>query len=217
MHGHHVLALEARRDRSGPRPIPLARSGSAPRTLGRRELLRRLGLATAGLAVGACTPLRIGLHAWPERFDAEPGLTDRVLRAFVATIVPGVDPGAGDPARPLRDPYYHFSRYRAFLASDLCRRAARRFGEGAFERLPLRRREEVVSDGLHADGTTRRLYVGAVFLVQVATYAGIYDDAHGCPLIDFEGRFRPRPLSEFTYPSPGRFLASGLTDDGNIA
>lgn len=121
------------------------------RSVSRREAIRWLGLAAAGIAAAGCTPLRIGLHAWPERFD----------------------------------------------------------------RLSADDRTAVVHDGLHADGTTRRLYTGAVFPAQVSTYAGIYDAERGCPLIGFEGRYRVRSLDQVTYPSPGRFLAAGATTDGN--
>lgn len=200
---------------SAHRPPSRAETGGGAVT--RREVLRWIGLAGAGLAAAACTPLRIGLHAWPEPFDAERGLSDRVLRAFVATVVPGVDPDEGDPARVYRDAYYDMARYRAFLASDLCRRSERLHGNPRFDRLPAQARADVIRDGLHADDTTRRLYTGAVYLAQVSIYAGIYDDERGCPLIDFEGRFHPRPLAEFTYPTPGRFLAAGVTADGNYA
>jgi len=183
--------------------------------MSRREAVRWLGLGAAGIAVAACAPVQIALHHWPERFDADEELTDRVLRAFVDTVVPGA---AGvDPARVYADPFYGLAPYRSFLAVDLCRRAERLHGDGRFDRLPSEARTAVVRDGLHADGTTRRLYTGAAFVAQLSTYAGVYDDERGCPLIEFEGRYRPRPLDQVTYPSPGRFLAAGVTTDGNYA
>lgn len=185
--------------------------------MSRREALRWLGLIGAGLAAGACTPLRIGLHAWPERFDTDGELDDRVLRAFVATVIPGVESNRPDLVRAYADPFYHFTPYRSFLASDLCRRGARLYGEARFDRLGPDERAAVLRDGLAADGTTRRLYTGAIFLAQVSTYASIYDDERGCPLIAFEGRYRVRPLDETTYPDPGRFLAVATTLDGNVA
>jgi hypothetical protein len=75
----------------------------------------------------------------------------------------------------------------------------------------------VIQDGLDAGGVTRRLYTGAVFLTQIATYAGIYDEDRGCELIDFGGRNRGFPGSTLTYPDQGRFLAEGITGDGNYA
>jgi hypothetical protein len=157
------------------------------------------------------------MHAWPERFDTDAELDRRVLAAFVATIVPGVDPEGSDMARVYSDPFYQFVPYRAFLVSDLCRRASRVAGESRFDRLEEEARTRVVRDALHADATTRRLYTGAAFLAQISVYAGVYHDESGCPLIEFEGPYRPRPLPELTYPSPDRFLAAGCTSNGNVA
>lgn len=183
--------------------------------LSRRDALRQLSVVVAGLAA-ACTPLRVVLHDYPRDFETDPALLDRVLRAFVTTVIPEADPGAPDLVRAFNDPALPFAAYRAFFASDLSRRAAERFGEPAFERLSLERRTAVVTDGLNADATTKRLYTGAVFLTQASYYAGMYDDAAGCPLIGFEGAYRFRGLDAFTHPDPERFLAATATRDGNF-
>jgi len=186
--------------------------GSPP--LSRREALQRLGAVCAGLAT-ACTPLRVVLHDYPRDFETDQALLDRVLRAFVTTVIPEADPAAPDLVRAFNDPALPFAAYRAFFVSDLSQRAARRFGQPAFERLSLEQRAAVVSDGLDADATTRKLYAGAIFLTQASYYAGIYDDAAGCPLIGYEGAYRFRGLDAFTYPDPERFLAPAATRDGN--
>lgn len=183
-------------------------------TLSRREALRQLGVVAAGLAA-ACTPLRVVLHDYPRDFETDAALLDRVLRAFVTTVIPEADPRAPDLVRAFGDPALPFAAYRAFFASDLSRRAADRFGDPAFERLSLERRTAVVTDGLNADATTKKLYAGAIFLTQASYYAGIYDDAGGCPLIGFEGAYRFRGLDAFTYPDPERFAAATATRDGN--
>ncbi|HXF95114.1 MAG TPA: hypothetical protein VNI61_03320 [Gemmatimonadales bacterium] len=195
-----------------PRTTDHAPTPATP--LGRREALRRLGVLAAGLAVG-CTPLRIVLKTYPDGFDRDLDLGERVLRAFVTAVVPGVPADDPDLVRVFSDPYYPFARYRAFFASDLCRRAEERFGTEAFDRLTLEQRTAVIRDGLGADATTRKLYTGAVFLAQIATYGAIYDDARGQPLIGFEGRYRFRGFADLTYPDPERFLARSLSGDGN--
>ena len=68
-------------------------------------------------------------------------------------------------------------------------------------------------EGLGADATTRKLYRGAIYLTQVANYAGIYDDT-GCPMIEFSGRYRGAKVS---YEHPESFLPEPLTPAGNAA
>src|SRR5712692_2323610 len=178
------------------------------RALTRRAALGQLALLAAGLAA-ACTPLRIVMSAYPQAFDDDPDLVDRVLRAFVATIIPGA--AADDPnlVRVYTDPYYPFAKYVAFFAADLCRRAKAGCASAAFDRLSVAQRTAVIEDGLAADATTRKLYQGAILLGQVSFYAGIYDDQKGCALIDFDGRYRFK--DEIGYPDPERFLPAAHT------
>lgn len=183
--------------------------------ISRRDAVGRLALLTAGIAAG-CTPLRIVLKGYPEAFETDDELVDATLRAFVATVIPGA---------PVDDPnmvraYYDrdlspLPKYRGFLAADLCSRAARRYGVPRFAALAVEERSRVIRDGIEASGTTRRLYEASIFLAQVAFYAGIYDDERGCPLIEWEGRYRPRPLSEISYPHPEAYLAAAATQNGN--
>jgi hypothetical protein len=182
--------------------------------ISRRQVLKHLGLITAGMAV-ACTPLRVLVNAYPQSFDDDPELVDRVLRAFVTAVIPGVPADDPDLVRALSDPDYPFAEFAAFFAADLTRRSARCFDEPAFERLTLEHRGAVIRDGLDADSTTRKMYNGAVTLAQVAFYAGIYDTHKGCALIGFEGGDHWHRLSDITYPVPALFLAAALTPDGN--
>lgn len=181
----------------------------------RRDALRRLGALTAGLAT-ACTPLRIVLHDYPHVFDAEEE-SERVLRAFVLTVIPEADAGDPNLARAFGDPELRYAPYRGFFVSDLCRRSQTRTGEAAFERLSLAERTAVVRDGLRADATTARLYTAAILVAQASYYAGIYDDARGCPLIGFDGAYQFRGIETITYPDPERFLSWSATRDGNWA
>lgn len=183
--------------------------------ISRRQLLQQLGVITAGVAA-ACTPLRVLVDAYPQAFDDDPALTERVLRAFTITVIPGAPADDADLTRAFVDPDYPFAPFAAFFASDLDRRGRERYGQG-FERLDPTARTAIIADGLAADATTRKLYNGAVALAQIAFYAGIYDDRKGCTLIGFEGGYRWHPLAEITHPDPTRFLAEALTPDGNYA
>lgn len=183
-------------------------------TIPRRQALRQLGLIAAGLAA-ACTPLRVLVSAYPQAFDDDDGLVDRVLRAFVTAVIPGAPADDPDLVRAYTDPAYPFAQYAGFFAADLSRRAAQRFDGRAFERLELQERTAVIAEGLAADSTTRKLYNGAVVLAQIAFYAGIYDPRKGCPTIGFEGGNHWHPLSDITHPDPERFLSHARTADGN--
>lgn len=186
-------------------------------SISRRDVLGRLAFLFAGAAATACTPLRVVLHMYPEEFDTQPGLVRRMLCAFVETVVPGAPSDDPNLARACLDPDYPLAKYAGFLASDLCKRSKQMFANPNFVALTSDRRAAVVQNALQADGTTARLYNGAIFLSQVAFYAGIYDDDRGCPLIGFEGRYRFRGLEATSYPHPERFLARAITLDGNPA
>ncbi len=175
-----------------------------------------MAAATAGLAVG-CTPLRILLRAYPHEFDDDHRLVDRVMRAFVSTVIPGAPVEGPNVVRVFLDEYYPFAPYCSYFVYDLCRRSRERYGVGRFDRLDLEQRTRVVRDGFAADETTRRLYNGAILLAQLSFYAGIYDESEGCPLIDFPGRFQVVPKGRLSYASPARYLARQATVDGNYA
>lgn len=179
----------------------------------RRDAVRYLAWILAGAATGACTPLRIVTRSFPAEFKDDPALVTRTLRAFVAAVIPGLDPAA-DSTRALLDHGYPFAAYAAFFASDLSRRAEQRYGAPDFAALELAQRTAIIADGLAADGTTRKLYRGAIYLTQVATYAGIYDDDAGCGLIDFKGRYRGDAIS---YENAVSFLPPPRTSSGNCA
>ena len=196
-----------------------ARPRGKPEALSRREAVARLGLLSAGFLAAGCTPLRLVLEANPEGFEADAGLVDRTLRAFVTAVVPGIPEDAPDLTRAFYDEgLSEMPGHRAYLASDLCRRSARLYGVRRFADLGPEPRTRVIQDGLQADGIIRDLYEGAIFLTQVAVYASIYDDARGCPLLEWDGQFvPPRSLSELSYPDPEGYLASPMTAEGNYA
>ncbi len=185
-------------------------------TIPRRQAIRGLAFLTVGL-VAACTPLRVLVDAYPQVFDDDDELVDRVLRAFVTAVIPGAPADDPNLVRAHTDPAYPFAQYAGFFAADLSRRAAQRFDGRPFEQLDVHQRTTVIVDGLKADGTTRKLYSGAIALAQIAFYAGMYDDRKGCALIGFEGGYRWHAPNDITYHDPARFLSYARTADGNYA
>jgi len=180
----------------------------------RRQLLCRAGVLAGVLAAG-CTPLRMAFRPSPGQLHGEGGTADRVLAAFVRTVAPRAAGSTEDLVRVFDDPQYPFAPYRAFFASDLCRRAEDCFGATRFDSLTAEARARIVEDGLHGDAVARRLYGGAIFLAQVAVYAGIYDDVRGGRAINFDGAnngFAPEAL---TYPVPEWYLPAASSLDGN--
>ncbi len=184
--------------------------------ISRRDVMKRFGILAVGLAVG-CTPLRIVFHAYPEVFDDDPDLLDKVMRSFVATVIPDGPIADPDLARIYTDTFYPFAPHAAYFAADLCRRSRSLFGVDRFDALNLAQRTKIIQHGLAGSAITRRLYNGAVFMAQISFYSGIYDDEKGCPLIGFEGRYRIRPLEELTYPDSETYFAAHSTRDGNYA
>lgn len=182
----------------------------------RRDALRNLATLVGGAAAG-CTPARLVLHAYDRNFERDDCLTDRTLAAFVETVVPGAGANAAFGPRALADRAYPFAPYRAYFAADLCRRADRVRAGSRFHALSASERRRVVRDGLGADAITRQLYEGAIFLVQIAVYAGIYDDEAGCDLIGFEGANDGLDADEATYPDASSYMPTTRTDDGNYA
>jgi hypothetical protein len=189
-----------------------ARTNPTRHLVTRRDALAALTAAVVGTA---CTPVRAVLGLYPKPFEGAPDREARVLAAFVTAVVPGVSPRDPNLIRVFYDDYYPLAKYRALLISNLCSRTSSRHGTLEFDRLTLEQRTEMIDDGLHGGGVIARLYGGAVFLAQLSSYSGMYDIERGSPLIDFPGRFRPRPLTEIGYANPERFLAPALTADGN--
>jgi len=188
----------------------------AVRHVTRREALARMGAAAAALTA-ACSPARILATLNPGELDIDAVRVERNLRAFALTVVPAAS--EADPAlvRPFYDEHYPLARFRGLLATDLARRARSRSGETHLDRLSLAEREAIIREGLHGDPVMRRLYTGAVFMVQLAALGGIYSESAEVPLLGFEGQYQFRGLEAITYPEPERFLARPSSINGNPA
>ena len=192
-----------------------AEAQSTTGAMTRRQALAALGVLGLGTVVG-CAPVKILLNTYPEEFNAKPDLSESMLRSFVETVIPGASGGDRKLVQIYYDDYYPFAKHRNYFAADLCRRAERKFGEKAFDRLTVQQRTAVIQDGLDSDKITARLYNGAIFLAQISFYAGIYDDETGCELIGFEGQNWGVPYEIQTHPNPEKFLATPMTATGNF-
>ena len=155
------------------------------------------------------------LRIYPKRFREDGSLSDRVLRAFVTTLIPGAPLDDPNLIRMYLDSYYPFCPYPGFLVYDLARRSRKLHGVEQFEKLSQRQRTAVVQDALGGDETINRLYKGAILMAQVSFYGGIYDPEKGCPLIEFPGRNNGYSPGEMFYPDAEGYLAVELTGDGN--
>lgn len=191
---------------------PISNTGAG---ISRRAALKNLAVLAAAGVGAACTPLRMGLRLAPGGFDDDKALVDRVLRGFATAVVTGASADHPNLVRHFYDDDYPLAKYRGYLAADLCQESVDRFGTPAFDRLPLAHRTKIIESKLARGGVTRRLYGGAIYLTQIACYAGIYDPDRGSPLIDFDGRCRNPSVADSTYPMPHRFLSHETTPDGN--
>ncbi len=182
--------------------------------LSRRDVLRTLAWVTAGLAGSACVPAELVFNASPAPHKRDPNIVEPILRMFVETVVPGTPVDQPGLARVFFDPFYPLTSHRAWLARDLNDRAMQRFRQ-PFDGLPRSARESIIRAGLASPGLTARIYNGAVFLAQVAVYAGLTHPTGACPAIGFQGPAGVLPLSDQTYPEPRRYLGRTRSVNGN--
>lgn len=187
---------------------------TSDRAVSRRELLRTLAWVTAGLAGSACVPAELVFNASPAPHRRDPNVVEPILRMFVETVVPGTPVDRPGAAGVFFDPFYPLTAHRAWLARDLNDRAMQRNGQ-PFDGLPWSSRATIIRDGLSSQGLTRRVYNGAVFLAQVAVYAGLAHPAGACPVIGFEGPSGLLTLADQTYANPHLFLGRTRGADGN--
>jgi hypothetical protein len=183
--------------------------------------LRELRNSGAGVPLRSLSPralkaaVRMLLNLYPKLFRTDLELQNRILRAFVVTVIPGADEGEPDLVRMFGDPYYPFYPYTGYIVFDLVRRSRALFGTGAFDTLDAIRKTAVLEDALSADDTTARLYRGAMLMAQVSFFAGVYNPARGCSLIDFPGENNGFRREALTYPEGGKYLGVEVTTDGN--
>ncbi|HUI65339.1 MAG TPA: hypothetical protein VL126_10890 [Bacteroidota bacterium] len=169
-------------------------------------------MALPGAVISA---FRMIFKLYPRRFSTDRSLADRVLRAFVLTVIPGADKEDPDLVRMYFDRDYPFYPYTAFLVFDLVRRSARMCAGSSFADLGGEERTLVLEKALCASDTVARLYRGAMLMAQVSYYAGIYNAEKGCSLIDFPGKNAGFSRQEISYPNPAQYLPYPMSLDGN--
>lgn len=200
------------RSETGIRDGTVVRAPAAS-AISRRRVVSLLAVACAGLGSGACLPLARVTSRSRLSLAAHPATEDKVLRAFVDAVVPGLDARTMDSpylSRPFVDPDLPFHPFHLDLTTNLCERSLAMVDNWSFYRLDAKERRSVIRAGLEAGGLTTRLYEAAIFIAQVSAYAGIYDDDAGCPLIDFEGAAQRLDWAEMSYPHvPGLFASAG--------
>jgi hypothetical protein len=180
-------------------------------TMSRRRLMAVLGLAAGSLAAPGCLLVDRMVSQHRVALGADPTIERDVLRAFVDAVVPGLDQESlrsPNLTRVFYDSDLPFAPYHLDLSAHLCKSAARRHGDWRFHWLSPTHRRAVIAAGLADGGQVGQLYTGAVFLAQAATYSGFYDDAAGCPLIEFEGAGGIQHWAEMSYPDPGTLYAA---------
>ena len=182
--------------------------------ISRADFLKQLFLLS-GAALTACTPLRIALKTYPDRFEADSALRERLLCAFVEAVIPGVALDAAASTRMFTDDFYQFHAYASFFAADLAQRGTRLYGHDRFDQLAIEQRTNVIQNGLQADATTARVYQAAIYMAQLSFYAAIYDDKSSCAPIDFHGANAGFPAAEMCYVNRAIPLAHETTSDGN--
>lgn len=177
-------------------------------------------LGAAGLAVTlaeGCTPVRYLFHADDIDFDRQGSSTERTLRAFVITVIPGIPPGDPELTRIYFDTRFPFRKIAGFFAADLRDRARSLSDRRAFDDCGEATRIRIIEQALESgDGSIVRMYRGAIFAAQVSCYGGIYGRG-GCSLIDFPGPNSGYPEQVQFHPDAGERCAPGMTLDGNFA
>ncbi len=159
--------------------------------------------------------LQMVLRIFPHKYCSDSLLKDKILRAFVDTIIPGSDINDENLIKMYDDDFYPFSNYCGYFAYDLARRSKMLYPHRDFFTLTLSEKTEVVQNALLGRELTRRLYKGAILMAQVSFYAAVYNKNNDCPLIDFPGTNNGYSKEESTYDFGGSLFDNELTADGH--
>ena len=148
---------------------------------------------------------------WSESVVLRGGEEASNIVAFADTIVPG----AGTFLKEvLNEKFYGFKRFKLLLLADLRFRSKRIHGVGSFRKLNPSQRSEVIADAIRSGGTIRRLYSGAIQILQLGFYTGYMRQPEGCDDIGFASVYDYRPTS---HPESELFFGRELTNGGNLS
>jgi hypothetical protein len=159
--------------------------------------------------------IRMVLRIFPHKYCKDNLMKEKILRAFVSTIIPGSDQNEESLVRMYVDDYYPFHTYCGYFVFDLNKRSRKLFAKREFVSLTFDERTQVVQNALNGRELTRRLYKGAILMAQVSYYGAVYDEERGCPLIDFPGRNEGYSREETTYSFSSIFFDRELSFDGH--
>ena len=178
--------------------------------LSRRKALSGMFWLMAGVSM-SCNSIKLVFDIKKETVFDDPTNEDCTLRAFVGTVIPGVDITKPHITEVFRDDFYQFRKYKSVFANDLNERSSKLFNE-KFEQLSAKDRTKVVADGLDSNRVVSKLYGGAIYLIQIVVYSGVANQDNGCPLIDFKGTY---DFEATTYPDNIKFFSESITQTGN--
>ncbi|GMR25392.1 MAG: hypothetical protein BMS9Abin39_0687 [Ignavibacteria bacterium] len=188
---------------------------SSSANISRLDFIKKLTLLT-GVIITGCTPVRILLKSYPDKYDYDKEMGRQIMDAFVLTVIPGANPDDPDLSRIFNDEYYKFSKYLGFFISDLCSKSKQLFNIENFSNLTPLQRTKVIQSGLKDDSTTAKLYTGAIYMTQVSYYSCIYNDEKALELIDYNGSYGFMDADMF-YNNSDKLLADEITFSGNYS
>ena len=183
--------------------------------INRLDFIKKLTLLT-GVIVTGCTPVRILLKSYPDKYEDDDEMCKQILDSFVLTVIPGACPDDPDLSRIFTDDYYKFNKYCGFFKSHLCSKSKNLFGVENFSSLTPQQRTRVIQSGLEDDSTTAKLYAAAIYMAQVSYYSCIYNDKKSCELIDFHGSYGFMN-TDISYNDCRKLLADEITFSGNYS
>lgn len=183
--------------------------------ISRLDFIKKIVLLT-GAIVSGCTPVRVLLNSYPDKYDDDKKLSRQILGAFVLTIIPGGNPDDPDLCKIFNDEFYPFYKFCGFFTSDLCGKSKKLFGTEKFFELSFNQRTKVIQDGLDDDVTTSRLYTSAIYIAQVSYFSCIYNDDKACSLIDFPNSYEFMETDMY-YKDFNKMLADEVTSSGNYS
>jgi hypothetical protein len=159
--------------------------------------------------------IRMVLKIFPHKYCKNDSIKEKILRAFVTTIIPGSNENDDNLVNMYLDSYYSFHTYCGYFVYDLNRRSKKLFNKKEFLSLSDEEKTKVIKDALMGRELTRRLYKGAILMAQVSYFGAVYDEEKGCPLIDFPGRNNGYNQEEITYSYSSKLFDKELSLDGH--
>jgi len=155
------------------------------------------------------------LRIFPRKYCLDNRIKDKILKAFVTTIIPGSDINDQNLVKMYNDNFYPFSNYCGYFVYDLNRRSKKLYSGKNFWTLTLSEKTVVVQNALSGRELTKRLYKGAILMAQVSFYGAVYNEGRGVPLVYFPGENNGYSKEESTYDFGCSLFDKELSADGH--